>query len=91
METLRVRFTPKANCALSCLGEDLQLALIYNIQDAVRMAGAGRCQKLTKLRKVPGLYRIKCGDMRVFCTRFHDTLLVTDVVRRREGTYRNLR
>lgn len=91
MDTLRVRFTKKADDALAGFNEAHQLDILYNIQEAARMGAVGRCHKLAKMRRIPGMYRIVCGERRVFCTRYGQTLLITDIVRRREKTYKELR
>lgn len=88
---LRVAFTPAANLALAKFGDSEQLAILMNIQEAAQMCNNGNCYKMVKLRKVPHMYRIVCGRNRAICTRFGDTILVVDVLRRHEKTYRFMR
>lgn len=91
MANLRVAFTPAADLALAQFGEDEQVAILMNIQEAVKMCNRGSCHKMIKLRKVPGLYRIVCGEKRAICSRFGNTVLIMDVLRRNERTYRFMR
>jgi len=84
---LRVAFTSAASLALAQFDEDEQMAILLNIQEAVQMCD-GNCYKMVKLRKVPHMYRIVCGKSRAICTRFGDCVLITDILRRNERTYR---
>lgn len=85
---MRVAFTPGANRALARFVQADQVDILHNLQEAVQMCDTGNCAKLTKLTRIPHLYRIVCGDFRVIGTRFNDDFLVTDVLRRNEKTYR---
>lgn len=89
--SLRVAFTPAASLALARFTEVEQLAILENIQEAVKMCSNGSCHKMIKLRKVPHMYRIVCGRCRAICTRFGDTVMITDVLLRNERTYRFMR
>ena len=88
---MRVAFTSAADLALRHFPVTDQVGILHNIQEAVQMCETGNCRKLGRLRKMPGMYRIVCGDHRAIGCRFGDTFLVTDVLRRHEKTYRFLR
>lgn len=85
---MRVAFTPGADLALARFGQNEQITILHNLQEAVQMCETGNCTKLTKLTRIPHLYRVVCGDFRVIGTRFNNDFLVTDVLRRNEKTYR---
>lgn len=88
---MKVIFSQRANEQLRALSECEQLNVLYSLQDAARMCDCGRCGKMTKMRGVPGLYRVVAGRKRILGNFYCGTFVVTDILLRNERTYRLMR
>lgn len=88
---MRVVFEPKADEFLRGMDTGRALSIINNIQDAVNMLSTnGSTDKIKRMRcPNDGVLRVTCGRYRAFCVLNDGQLVVQEIAKRDEKTYKD--